>query len=671
MPKFTLLFIHLILVVLRSTTAGIPLQQESEAIKGEDIAVAYNNSGDSIGSENLYKLGLSYYEGEKVSKDYQKAFELFNEAAEAGNAQAMYKLYGMYYSGEGVVRDCTKAVEWVRKAAEVGNTDAMTSLGLRYYYGDGAKKDYEKAADWYSKAAEAGSSRAMLLLAEMYDEGNGIPKDNGKSADWYQKAFDSYNRDAQSGSSDAMYRLGDMYYYGWGTTEDTNEAIIWYTKAANAGDSDAMYELGETFRYGWGVAEDPNKADKWYMKAFNSYHEDAKAGNSDAAQKIAEMYENGEGVTKDNSKALEWYSKAAEYGNSEAMCRIGLMYENGKGVGKDYRRAKSWYKKAIELGDDEANMRLVVIFVKEYYKFVLWGFLTILVAGGLVYGYEKTALAEDTKTFEITNEQRGWTLGMTVRRYVGALSIYLIYWLILWGAIRQVVGTTLSPEKAAEQKERGIIESVWEYGWGDHYIWFLITFCLVTFCSGALAGATAKKRGALVASVANLPVIVFTSFFCWIFFIGALSVDVESPMAWKIILLLSILGSILFSLYGGHAGEYCQNQEFSRSTILGIRPFHWSWLWIISSPYIRGIAYALIPVINWDFEENYGAFIFCLLIYGYPMYLMYQILAGEILAKKRSLVKIVSFIGIYLGGLIAALLFELLLFGLFKLISRL
>jgi len=669
MTKYTLLFVHLILVVLCSSTAGVPLQQEPEAVKGEDIAVAYNDSGDNIGSENLYKLGLSYYEGEGVSKDYQKAFELFNEAAEAGNAQAMYKLYSMYYLGEGVVRDYTKAVEWVRKAAELGNANAMTSLGLRYYYGDGAKKDYEKAADWYSKAAEAGSSRAMLLLAEMYEEGNGVSKDDEKSEEWHQKAFDSYNRDAEAGSSNAMYRLGDMYYYGWGVTEDANEAIIWYTKAANAGDSDAMYELGDTFRYGWDVAEDPNKADEWYMKAFNSYHKDVEAGNSEAALKVAEMYENGKGVTRDDSKALEWYSKAAEYGNNDAMRRIGLMYENGKGVEKDYEQAKSWYKKAIELGNDEANMRLVVINVKEYYKFILWGFLTIFVVGGFIYGYQKRTLDEETIICEITDEPRNWTLGMTIRRYVGALFIYLIYWLILWGPIRQVAGARLSPEEARDLVDSGIIGSTFEYGWGDHYIWFLITFCCVTFCSGALAGATAKKRGAVVASIANLPVIVFTSFFCWLFFIGAFGLNVESPMAWKIIIPLSILGSILFSMYGGLIGEDYQNQEFSHRTILGIRPFHWSWLWIISAPYIRGIAYALIPVINWDFEGNYGAFIFHLLIYGYPIYLMYQILAGEMLTERRRLVKILSFIGIYFGGLIAAVLFELLLFGLFKLIS--
>jgi len=70
MPKFTLLFIHLILVVLRSSTAGVPLQQEFEAIKGEDIPIAYNDSVEDIDSENFYKLGMSHYEGEGIRSTF-------------------------------------------------------------------------------------------------------------------------------------------------------------------------------------------------------------------------------------------------------------------------------------------------------------------------------------------------------------------------------------------------------------------------------------------------------------------------------------------------------------------------------------------------------------------------------------------------------------------------
>lgn len=360
-------------------------------------------------------------------------------------------------------------------------------------------------------------------------------------------------------------------------------------------------------------------------------------------------------------------------GNGDAMYSIGFIYENGKGVEKDYEQAKNWYKEAIKLGNNEGKMRIAVIFLKKYCKIALWGFLAILVAGGFIYGHEKKVSVEETKTFEITNEPRDWTLAITVRRYIGALFVYLIYWLTLWGSMSKVVGATLSADKAKEMVETGSIESVWEYGWGDHYIWYLITICFIAFCCGALVGATAKKKAALVAGIANLPVIMLISLAYWLFYIASADIEVESPIAWKIILPLSICGSIYFSLLGGNAGKKAQESDFKGNSIFGIRPFHWSWLWLISSLYIQSITWALVPVITWSWGDGwYGPDIFQMLylfLYGYPIYLMYQILTGEILAKKKRLVKIVSFIGIYLGGPIAATLLQLLLFGLGKLIS--
>ena len=159
---------------------------------------------------------------------------------------------------------------------------------------------------------------------------------------------------------------------------------------------------------------------------------------------------------------------------------------------------------------------------------------------------------------------------------------------------------------------------------------------------------------------------------CCFFYFASIDIDVESPIAWKIVLPLSIAGSIYFSILGGYTGKGVQESDFKENSILGIRPFHWSWLWLISSLYIQGIIYALIPIIKWSWDDGYGPGIFqilSLLIYGYPMYLMYQILSGELLARKNRVIRIVSFIGIYLGGIIAALLFDLIRFGLYKLLS--
>jgi hypothetical protein len=112
----------------------------------------------------------------------------------------------------------------------------------------------------------------------------------------------------------------------------------------------------------------------------------------------------------------------------------------------------------------------------------------------------------------------GQSFWVSVRRYIASLFIYFIYWWTIWEALKRVVGSTLSPEEAKELIESGVINSVWEYGWGNHYIWFLIALCFTTYCSAILAGATAKKKGAVVGFVVNLPIVAFLSVLCFSFY---------------------------------------------------------------------------------------------------------------------------------------------------------
>jgi len=173
----------------------------------------------------------------------------------------------------------------------------------------------------------------------------------------------------------------------------------------------------------------------------------------------------------------------------------------------------------------------------------------------------------------VTQKQSYW---VHLRRYIGAILLYLIYWFTIWSTFTRVLGMTLSSEQAKEQAETGVINSVWEYGWGNHYIWFLFVFCFVSYCSALLAGATAKRKGAIVASIANLPIVIALSFLCiWYY---TKQTEIELSLSWKIVLPVSILGSVIFSAKGGSAGQRWQNTVFSNNSIFGIRPIHWWWL---------------------------------------------------------------------------------------------
>ena len=71
---------------------------------------------DNASAELTYDIGEKYYN----EKDYEKALEYFQKAAEAGNAKAMNNIGNLYYDGLGVEQDEAKAEEWYAKAKAAG-----------------------------------------------------------------------------------------------------------------------------------------------------------------------------------------------------------------------------------------------------------------------------------------------------------------------------------------------------------------------------------------------------------------------------------------------------------------------------------------------------------------------------------------------------------------------
>jgi TPR repeat protein len=85
-------------------------------------------------AEAQHLLGLMYYMGRGVQRDYKQAFAWHYKAAVQGKADAQYVIGAMYYTGNAVPQDQKLAVTWFRKAAEQGHPDAQHALGLMYRY---------------------------------------------------------------------------------------------------------------------------------------------------------------------------------------------------------------------------------------------------------------------------------------------------------------------------------------------------------------------------------------------------------------------------------------------------------------------------------------------------------------------------------------------------------
>src|SRR4051812_21486138 len=63
--------------------------------------------------------------------------------AAKGNADAMLHMGLYYYYGSGVAKNYVTAGQWLQKAAKKGNVNAMELLGEMYEEGEGMKKDIE------------------------------------------------------------------------------------------------------------------------------------------------------------------------------------------------------------------------------------------------------------------------------------------------------------------------------------------------------------------------------------------------------------------------------------------------------------------------------------------------------------------------------------------------
>lgn len=152
----------MVLLQLSAATLQLPAQQaETDRRQGEAVK-AKAEAGDA---ESEYQVGLRYYNGEGLPKDFGEAVKWFRKAAEQNVAMAQFKLGTSYDFGEGVAKDDVEAVKWHRKAAEQNVAMAQANLGACYGLGKGVAKDEVEAYKWFLLAAAQGDEHARKFMA--------------------------------------------------------------------------------------------------------------------------------------------------------------------------------------------------------------------------------------------------------------------------------------------------------------------------------------------------------------------------------------------------------------------------------------------------------------------------------------------------------------------------
>ncbi len=113
---------------------------------------------------------------------------VIRKKAEKGDAQSQYNLGVAYFNGEVVARDYAQAFFWHSKAAEQGHAPALSNLGLYHARGWGVAKDVVQAITYYRIAIDLGEPWAINNLGVLYDEGEGVAKDEVEAYAHYNLA---------------------------------------------------------------------------------------------------------------------------------------------------------------------------------------------------------------------------------------------------------------------------------------------------------------------------------------------------------------------------------------------------------------------------------------------------------------------------------------------------
>ncbi len=291
---------------------------------------------DQLNGQQLYDQAVLAVK----EKDLSKMDFLFQLAADKDNGDAQIYFAKLNESK----KDYQKAAQWFQKAAENGHTNAQYSLGRYYQIGQGVLQSLPQAITWYTKSAKQGNVYAMMTLADMYETGTGVKQS-------YSQALTLYKQATNSENSLAQFKVGYFYEKGLGMGNKARWlAKSWYLKAAQQGHQQAQnrYQLladEEQKIYQQGFTLENNGQ---INSAVSLFVKSASMGHLNSQLHLGSMYYKGIKVEKDFYKASKWYQKAAEQGDANAQYKIGYMYHHGEFFKKSKFDANIWYKKAIQ-----------------------------------------------------------------------------------------------------------------------------------------------------------------------------------------------------------------------------------------------------------------------------------------------------------------------------------
>lgn len=256
---------------------------------------------------------------------------------QVSDSNSIYELGVKYYFGISVEKDYDKAANYFQKTVNMGNIKGKYFLGKCYYYGRGIDQDFEKAYKIFDELVhnnEKDLSQNMLvnmcgIMADMLHLGQYVKQDDKMAFEFYKLLAEQYN------DKISKFHMAEMYYYGFGVEKKMDEAFrLFKDLADNENYKEAFFYLPEMFFYGRGVEKNIEEAKKYAEVAVEN-------GDNYSAFFLAKIsYSN-----QDYENAAKYFEQALDEKYDDCYYYLGKIYSENLEVNDKEKKAKKFFSK--------------------------------------------------------------------------------------------------------------------------------------------------------------------------------------------------------------------------------------------------------------------------------------------------------------------------------------
>jgi len=302
-----------------SKTSDLLRKNNKYKVEENTTKLLLNIMSATHGNPNeVCKFGVKFLNGDKVQKDVNMAFKLFEISSKSGCPEGFFHLSKCYDAGLGTEKSKELSFKFLKIAAENGIVNAQYNLGMSYAIGDGTEINRDEALKWLELSAKNGNIESQLWLIVSFSIGNninGIEKNLEKSFEFAAMCAENQNLDPE---------------------ECVKKLFSLYKILADKNNPKAQYIVAICYRLGLGVEKDDIEAIKYFRLS-------AMQGFDLALIKLGKCLINGIGIKKDVRGAFHCFMLAANQGNIDALTYVGICYEKGIGIQKDFGKAHTSY----------------------------------------------------------------------------------------------------------------------------------------------------------------------------------------------------------------------------------------------------------------------------------------------------------------------------------------